>query len=67
MFKKRAKSVDKIVTWVIIGSAVASIFGLTKTKKWKEITKKTTKKSRSWLVFVWKVLVATLRLFSKKK
>lgn len=66
MFKKRAKNIDKIVTGVIIGSAVASIFGLSKTKKWKEVAETTGKKSRSWVVFVWKVLVATLRLFSKK-
>ncbi len=67
MFKKRAKAVDKIVTWVIIWSAVASIFGLSKTKKGREIRKTTTKKSRKSVVFVGKVLVATLRLFSKKK
>ncbi|MGE4444298.1 MAG: hypothetical protein AB7E37_04870 [Candidatus Altimarinota bacterium] len=34
-----AKKVDKIVTTVIIGSAIASIFGLSQTKKGKEISR----------------------------
>jgi hypothetical protein len=31
--KKKAKKIDNLVTGLIIGSAVASIFGLSKTKK----------------------------------
>ena len=31
------KKVDKLVTWIIMWWAVASIFGLSKTKKWKEV------------------------------
>ena len=45
--KKKVKKIDKIVTWIIIGSAVASIFGLSKTKKWKEMTQKISTKSKS--------------------
>lgn len=33
-----ARKVDKIVTTVIIWSAIASIFWLSQTKKWKEIS-----------------------------
>jgi len=33
-----ASKLDKIVTWIIIGSAVASIFWLSQTKKGKQIT-----------------------------
>ncbi len=38
--KDHIKKVDKLVTWIIIGSAIASIFWLSQTKTWKEITKK---------------------------
>lgn len=69
MFRKRAKknikNMDKIVTGVIIWSAVASIFGISKTKKWQEVIEKTAKKSRSWKALVWKILVWILRIFSK--
>lgn len=69
-----AKKVDKIVTWFIIGSALASIFWLTHTKKWKEISheikikfspiiKKLPKKAIS--VF-WKTLAFFVWIFSKK-
>lgn len=71
MFQKKArkniKNIDKIVTWVIIWWAVASIFGISKTKKGQAIKEQTTKKSRGWFVLIWKILVATLRIFSKKK
>lgn len=71
MFRKRAKknikSMDKIVTGVIIWSAVASIFGISKTKKWQEVIKKISeKKSSSAKAFIWKFLVGILRIFSKK-
>lgn len=39
--KKSMKKVDKLVTWLIIGWAVASIFWVaSQTKKWKEVTVK---------------------------
>jgi len=50
--EKASKKIDKLVTWVIIGSAIASIFGLSKTKKWQEVTKNITKKSK-WIL--WKI------------
>lgn len=70
MFRKKAKknikNMDKIVTGIIIWSAVASIFGISKTKKWQEVMQQTAKKSRSGKALVWKVLVWVLRIFSKK-
>ncbi len=44
--EKTTKKIDKLVTGVIIGSAIASIFGLSKTKKWKQVTKSISKKSK---------------------
>lgn len=39
--KKSMRKVDKIVTWLIIWWAVASIFWVaSQTKKWKEVTAK---------------------------
>ncbi len=35
--KKSMKKIDKVVTSAIIGSAVISIFGLSRTKKWKKV------------------------------
>jgi len=58
--KKRAKKIDNLVTGVIIGSAIASIFGLSQTKKWKEVTANISKKSRwvFWRVYdsFWKTM-----------
>ena len=63
--KKKVKKIDKIVTWIIIGSAVASIFGLSKTKKWKEVTQKISTKSKSifWRVYekFWKLMSKIIR------
>ena len=39
-----ARKVDKIVTWIIIWWAVAWLFWLSQTKKWKEITSSITSK-----------------------
>lgn len=75
MFKKKvnksASKIDKIVTWVIIWTAVASIVWLSKTKKGKEVTKEIKEKS-SW--FFWKMkkwygktMIFFLNIFSKKK
>ena len=65
--KKKAKKIDKLVTGLIIGSAVASIFGLSKTKKWEEVTKNISKKSKSifWNIYnkFWKTMC---KIVSKK-
>lgn len=65
-----AKKIDKIITWVIVGTAVASMVWLSKTKKWKKITQNLWKKT-TWL-FKWsywffgKVMVWTINFFKKK-
>ncbi len=80
MFSKNKKidssvrKVDKIVTWIIIGSAIASIFWLSQTKKWKEVTKEikeilspTIKKTSSDAISVfWKTIAFIVSIFSKK-
>lgn len=76
MFKNKkidswVKKIDKIVTWVIIGSAIASILGFSQTKKWKEMTQNMKKKNRSalaqWIKILGKILAFLASLFSKKK
>jgi len=68
------KKIDKIVTWIIIWSAIASIFWLSQTKKWREITNeikehitpqvKTTK--NKIIKIFWKTIAFFVSLFSKK-
>lgn len=62
MFSKKGKKIDKLITWVIIGSAIASIFGLSKTKKWQDVTSEISKKSK-WLF--WKVYEGFGKVMSK--
>lgn len=68
---KHVKKIDKIVTWIIIWSAVAWAVWLSQTKKWKEITTevKNTSKNIAWLwvKLAWKSVLKVLNLFSKKK
>jgi len=66
--KKKVKKIDNLVTGLIIWTAVASIFGLSKTKKWKEVTNEISKKSKwvFWNLYwiFWKVMS---KIVSKKK
>jgi hypothetical protein len=66
--RKKVKKIDKLLTWIIIWWAIASIFWLSKTKKWQEVTEKITKKSNNifWIVYnsFWKVMS---KIISKKK
>jgi len=66
--KKKAKKIDNLVTGLIIWTAVASIFGLSKTKKWKEVTAEVSKKSKSllWKVY-WYFWKTMCKVISKKK
>ena len=65
-----AKKIDKLITWLIIGWAVASMIGLSKTDKWKEITENVkeewSKVAKQWVKLFWKVLVTALKIFNKK-
>lgn len=66
--KKKVKKIDNLVTWVIIGWAIASIFGLSKTKKWKEVTAEISKKSKSIFWKVYEKFGKTMcKIMSKKK
>jgi hypothetical protein len=77
--KKSMKKVDKIVTWLIIGWAVASIFWVaSQTKKWKEVTakwKEFTEEltdawkevAKKWFSLMGKGLVKVISLFDKDK
>ncbi len=68
------KKVDKLVTWIIIWWAVASIFGLSKTKKWKEVSRSLSRKvtsifyksAKKTLWWVWKTLAFFVWIFNKK-
>lgn len=68
--EKQARKIDKLITWLIVWWAVASMIGLTKTEKWKEITKKAksewTQIAKKWYKFFGEVMVKTLNLFNKK-
>lgn len=76
MFFKRkkvddhAKKFDKLITWLIIGWAVASMIGLSKTDKWKEVTENIKqeweKVAKKWYKLFGKVLVGVLKVFDKK-
>lgn len=69
--KDYAKKFDKLITWLIIWWAVVSMIWLSKTEKWKEVTKNV--KQASWNIFqkwyklFWKVLVWWLKIFTKDK
>lgn len=69
--EKWVGKVDKIVTGIILWAAVASIFWLSKTKKWQEVSSymyeqsKTGAKRSIWVF--WKLLAFFVSVFSKRK
>ncbi|MDD3145434.1 MAG: hypothetical protein PHV23_04965 [Candidatus Gracilibacteria bacterium] len=76
MFFKRknvsagAKKIDKVITGLIIGTAVASMIGLSKTNKGKEVTENIKKESvgafkKGYSIFG-KGLVGIIKFFNKK-
>lgn len=68
--KKTASSMDKLITGIVIGWAAASIFGLSRTKKWKKISEKIfsglSDISRFGMRKFWKITVKILDIFTKK-
>ncbi len=64
------KKIDKVVTWLIIGTAVASMIWVSRTKKWKKVTENIKDAWRwafdKWLNIFWKVVVWTVNFFKKK-
>ncbi|MDD2907689.1 MAG: hypothetical protein PHH98_03535 [Candidatus Gracilibacteria bacterium] len=76
MFFKRknvsagAKKIDKVITGLIIGTAVASMIGLSKTSKGKEVTNNIKNEGvgafkKGYSVFG-KCLVGVIKFFNKK-
>lgn len=69
-----ARKVDKIVTWVIIGSAIASIIWISQTDKWKKMSKDISdkispiskKSSKKTIAIFWKIIAFIVWIFSKK-
>lgn len=69
--KKADKKIDRLVTGLIIWWAVASMVGLSKTKKWKKLTEKvweeTWKYAKKSVGILGKTMVGILSIFNKKK
>lgn len=69
--ESKAKKLDKVVTWLIIGTAVASMVWLSQTNKWKEVTSEVKKWIKKWYSksksAFWTFLVKTIDFFNKKK
>lgn len=69
--EKTTKKIDKLVTGIIIGWAVASIFGLSRTKKWQEVTTEIEKKWKGvfwWMYWIfWKGMSKAVKTVKKKK
>ena len=68
---KSAGKIDKIVTWVIIWTAVASMIWLSKTKKWQEVTRWIKQRSNGFLAkikkFLGKTTIFIIKIFNRKK
>jgi hypothetical protein len=68
--KKSARKVDKVITWLIIGTAIASMIWLSRTNKGREITNNV----KTWVIewygkwknVFWKFLVAIIKFFKRK-
>lgn len=68
--EESAKKFDKIITWVIVWTAVASMIWLSQTKKGKKVSQNIKQESfkvykKSYGLF-WKVLIWTINFFKKK-
>jgi len=68
--KNSARKVDKVITWLIIWTAVASMIGLSKTNKWKKVSEniktELVEVSKKWYSVFWKLLVWVIKFFNKK-
>lgn len=67
---KSAGKIDKIVTWVIIWTAVASMIWLSKTKKWQEVTRWIKQRSNGFFAkikkFFGKTTIFIIKIFNRK-
>lgn len=61
---------DKLVTGIIIGWAAASIFGLSRTKKWQKLWKRAAQSgeqaAKKWISLFGKITVKCLDFIGKK-
>jgi hypothetical protein len=75
---KHVKNLDKLVTGLIIGWAVASVIGLSRRKKsrvvvenianeWKKIAQNGTQVAKKWYSIFGKILIFFLRIFTPKQ
>jgi len=68
--KNQARKFDKLITWLIIGWALASMIWISKTDKWKEVTENVKKMWNSffsrWYRIFWKIMIWALKIFNKK-
>jgi len=68
--KKGMWGMDKLVTGIIIGGAAASIFGFSRTKKWKKFLARaldtTAECSKTGVTVFGKITVKLISLFQKK-
>lgn len=68
--KNGARKVDKVITWLIIWTAVASMIGLSRTNKWKKVSENIKNEGiivcKKWYSIFWKVLVWVIKFFNKK-
>lgn len=68
---KQVHFIDKLVTGLIIGWAIASIVWLSKKRKNESFTKnisdESTKIAKKWINFFGRILVGIVKIFSKKK
>lgn len=63
-------SMDKLVTGIIIGWAAASIFGLSRTKKWRKFWERVADNgqqyAKTWVSMFWRFAVQVIKFFEKK-
>jgi hypothetical protein len=68
--ESHAQKFDKLITWLIVWWAVASMVGLSQTNKWKEVKKVVFSKWKTvWktgLKIFWKCLIWVLKIFNNK-
>ncbi len=69
--KSHAKKFDRLITWLIVWWAIASMIWLSKSDKWKEVTQNVKKSSgnffKKWYSLFWKILIWGLKIFNKNK
>lgn len=67
---KSVGKIDKLVTGLIIGWAIGSLFGLSKSKKSRDVTKVVIDSwkvaGKAWVSLLWKSILKIISVFDKK-